>query len=920
MLTYCGLVIAPIYNLCTLIVVWLSLKAGCSRDAANTVLKAMRFMIITMLTVIQTSLASKGVYVKFSTRNVDIPTDIRTVYTRLSLEPSLDRVICCSACFKLYLDASTVPQYCQWRRSSRARKCNTLLVQSRVTHDGPKFIPQSLTPIQPFESWLRFFLSRPIIEDALHQTFASFHNAPNVDRMRSTHDSPMWRSFRDYLQSAYSLIFGLYIDWYNPFSNKIAGKVNSCGAIVLFCLNLPLSLQFLPENVFTFTITPGPQAPDLWTIRHIIERLVQMILLMSPPGRLLPTSRHEAGVRVTTRGGPVVADLQAARKVAGQLSHSAGMFCGYCNCHHDDIEELDCRRWRLRNGATVRIQAEQWERLPTLKEKEALAKQTGVRWTPLYMLPYWNPVDYMILGFMHNFLEGNLQFQLRVLWGIGRTKEALARLTQLNADDSTSQFSENQSNASSSRAPSERHSQSGLTDNMDFMDVDLDVPIAAQEDGSRTPTQGSFFPDDDDEDDLQYLPSDIASAFTFRKDHLSAVRLCLQDVLLPTWVQRPPCNLGEKSHGKLKAHELLILFSTIFPLIIPELWSRGTQHEIGMLSSFCDLVRSTHFVSSYSTSNDDADSYTTCYVRYRQSLSQLFPGFKSTPNHHYAMHNGDLMKLWGPLPFLSEFFGERLNGDLARFKKNQRNQDMELTMLRQMCRRSRLDAYLQDRSTQDPMIQEFTSILAQDKVSLHESNDPLNSAQIAKILSEGESLDGNHYTLLLQYLNSSEELYQSAMQTIPQPRGTRILPTAAKSLRHVIFDNRTYSLHAVKEGNSHIQFYIPGDPVQRVETGRIERIWQLPLETMRTFFLVRQHHALTPAQSQFSPFSFEPCTHLQAKLVNADPGLYIHIIEPKHVITHLVVYKRPRGAYRIPADTLAISWALNRDENRADII
>jgi len=36
------------------------------------------------------------------------------------------------------------------------------------------------------------------------------------------------------------------------------------------------------------------------------------------------------------------------------------------------------------------------------------------------------------------------------------------------------------------------------------------------------------------------------------------------------------------------------------------------------------------------------------------------------------MHNGDLMKYWGPLPVISESFGERMNGMLQGIKTNRR--------------------------------------------------------------------------------------------------------------------------------------------------------------------------------------------------------------------------------------------------------
>ncbi|KAF8223397.1 hypothetical protein L208DRAFT_1317027 [Tricholoma matsutake] len=51
-------------------------------------------------------------------------------------------------------------------------------------------------------------------------------------------------------------------------------------------------------------------------------------------------------------------------------------------------------------------------------------------------------------------------------------------------------------------------------------------------------------------------------------------------ILPPTWIQRPPTNLGEPSHGKLKAQEYLTLFTCIFPLIIPEFWYMTTATNL----------------------------------------------------------------------------------------------------------------------------------------------------------------------------------------------------------------------------------------------------------------------------------------------------------------------------------------------------
>ena len=68
------------------------------------------------------------------------------------------------------------------------------------------------------------------------------------------------------------------------------GKHASCGAIVLYCLNLPPHLRYLPENTFIVGLTPPPHAPDMITISHIIEPLIDSVLkYATPPAQHLPT-------------------------------------------------------------------------------------------------------------------------------------------------------------------------------------------------------------------------------------------------------------------------------------------------------------------------------------------------------------------------------------------------------------------------------------------------------------------------------------------------------------------------------------------------------------------------------------------------------------------------------------------------------
>lgn len=80
---------------------------------------------------------------------------------------------------------------------------------------------------QSFDSWLRFFLSRQVIEDSLRDTFRQRTNGtpPGYGgEMRDIQDSPAWRDLNSVFQTPYDLVFGIFVDWFNPFGNKIAGK------------------------------------------------------------------------------------------------------------------------------------------------------------------------------------------------------------------------------------------------------------------------------------------------------------------------------------------------------------------------------------------------------------------------------------------------------------------------------------------------------------------------------------------------------------------------------------------------------------------------------------------------------------------------------------------------------------------------
>ncbi|RDX39658.1 hypothetical protein OH76DRAFT_1328342, partial [Lentinus brumalis] len=175
----------------------------------------------------------------------------------------------------------------------------------------------------------------------------------------------------------------------------------------LVCFNLPPHLQYLPENIFLVGVIPGPKEPNVHQLNHILRPLVDELLEMWDPGIFLSTPLYPTGRRVRAALIPIIADLPALRKTTGFASHSADLFCNFCLLHKADENIVDCSKWPPRPSWKDHIKlAEEWLALPTLNARKDFTKATGVRWTELLRLPYWDPTRYTLVDSMHNLFLG----------------------------------------------------------------------------------------------------------------------------------------------------------------------------------------------------------------------------------------------------------------------------------------------------------------------------------------------------------------------------------------------------------------------------------------------------------------------------------------------------------------------------------
>ncbi|KAJ7092107.1 hypothetical protein C8R43DRAFT_908207 [Mycena crocata] len=579
----------------------------------------------------------------------------------------------------------------------------------------------------------------------------------------------------------------------------------------------------------------------------------------SPPGKALPTHRNPNGVPVAAQLLPVIADLQAIRKVTGYMAVNATYFCNWCLLQLSDIERLDYSSWTLRKSDEVAAQAKAWFNATTVALKNQLSKISGVRWSPIQDIFQWDPVLHIVLGYMHNWLEGILMRHLRVYWGIDRPKKETTDAKNLGDPDdiepdvTESGMSESASELEDLEKEAAHHTAQSSQEPAELTDDDM--ASDSESDSETTPTPDTFMGigvDNEDDNDDEFLDFEVPGMFNFTPVQLGSIRNCIKRISLPTWVARPPTNLGDATHGKLKAHEYLILFTVILPLIIPELWWKK-GNLVALLHNFHHLMACTNIVSSFSTSKVQADKYTDHYVKYREALPRLFPvNFHSVSNQHLAMHNAQQMKFWGPLPPLSEFAGERMNGMLQDVKTNRREDDMPLTMLRQMARRCCLEAKLRDSQSENGPASDLAKILQPNIAANIKAALPLSEAEVAKILSVLIDLDEDDYQMLLQYLTSQGQLWCDCYQ-LPHPAGSLVLPPCALKPNQFKFEDYDFSRYRSTRGNSGIQFK---DPVnESLQTGFIDEIWQMPLQGhIQTFLVIQKHKLLSAALLEQTPY------------------------------------------------------------------
>ncbi|KAJ3830802.1 hypothetical protein F5878DRAFT_648209 [Lentinula raphanica] len=159
---------------------------------------------------------------------------------------------------------------------------------------------------------------------------------------------------------------------------------------------------------------------------------------------------------------------------------------------------------------------------------------------------------------------------------------------------------------------------------------------------------------------------------------LLQVHKCICEVIVPSWISKPPFDSGLKSGGTLKADNWRMIIWLYLPLALLSLWNEDSPLRATNFANMADVLNTAMhltcasiLMSKRTVSLERRELFLWHYKAHIDGLKKNFPGF-GVPSHHVGFHVYDFIRLFSSVQNFWCFPGERLIGELQQVPRNYR--------------------------------------------------------------------------------------------------------------------------------------------------------------------------------------------------------------------------------------------------------
>ena len=353
-----------------------------------------------------------------------MPRSIHSLKRYAGVVSLFEKFTVCRKCNSIYnmktcIERPGVSKACHFLEYTHSKRCNTLLLKTVELASKRRILyPYKVYCYQRVKDSLDRLFRQPNFADLCEHWKT---RDVNVGILSDVYDGRMWKEYqyvsgKPFLASKFALAFSLNVDWFQPY--KLTQS--SVGVLYLTILNLPRHLRNTQQFTLLVGIIPGPDEPKR-DINSYLKPLVQELLSLWD-GELMRV--HSFTEPQLVRGALicVACDLQASKKVAGFLGHTANLGCSRClkvfpgKVGDKVYSGFNRALWLKRTNVSHRSSVASINKCSTKTERNRLESEYGCRYSELLKLEYFDPVRSVVIDPMHNLFLGSAKHLMKNIW------------------------------------------------------------------------------------------------------------------------------------------------------------------------------------------------------------------------------------------------------------------------------------------------------------------------------------------------------------------------------------------------------------------------------------------------------------------------------------------------------------------------